>query len=182
MNVHGGFGILDDCGNRGLLRRSLLWHRGRDIGCLKRIVFPDDREQVPSWSWMSCSGGIEYFSLTWDTFDWQHIQSPWPCPKATPSSNAIVGKVRAIRRSAVEETEGGIIFDNPSDLEHPSPRAIVLGIEKALKAIGDKRHYILVVKSRATLDADSTPLYERIGAGYVLGRHLHGEATTCALV
>ena len=182
MGVHGGFGVLDDRGNRGLLRRSLLWHRGMDTERLKPITFPSDRERVPSWSWMSFSGGIDYFSLTWNGFVWQDLQSPWPCPTDATSRNAFAGNVQAFDRSAAEDTEFSIVFDNPADSELPRLMAIVLGIEKVQKEIEDKKHYILVVKPKTTIEPVSDTLYERIGAGYLPGKCLKGEVMTCSLV
>jgi len=82
LGISGGFGIFDE-GERkkGMLRRSLLWIRGKDTECLKKIVFPRDRaiSVVPSWSWMAYTGGIDYLSDP-DEFggiEWEVLQSPW---------------------------------------------------------------------------------------------------------
>lgn len=179
MGVQGGFGILDDLSKPGILRRSLLWHRAIGVDRSKPIVFPHDQESVPSWSWMSRSGGIDYFSLTWNGYDWQEIRSPWSSSTGTPSKNKLVGMVQALD---AEKIASGIIFDDPADSVHPNPMAIVLGIEKGSKAIRDKKHYMLVVKPTGTLDSDGNRLYERIGAGHVLGHYLGEEATSGSLI
>jgi hypothetical protein len=179
MAVYGGFGILDDHRSKGLLRRSLLWRRGEDTTRLKPIKFPVDREHVPSWSWMAFSGGIDYFPLTWNGYDWQDIKSPWPCPTSASPSNTFTGKVREFDCSVVKDS---IVFDDATMAPPYEAMAFVLGIEKEPKAIADKKHYILVVRPRTTPGPDGDISYERIGAGYVLGSCLKGESKTCSLV
>jgi len=74
------------------------------------------------------------------------------------------------------------MFDNTLDSEVLEYMALVLGIEKGPKEIKDKRHYILVVRPKVKPLADGTVLYERVGAGYIPGRCLRGEASICTLV
>jgi len=81
LNIKGGFGVFDEGGKKGMLRRSLLWIRGEETDSLKRIIFPKDRATsvVPSWSWMAYTGGIDYLSDP-DEFggiEWEAVQSPW---------------------------------------------------------------------------------------------------------
>jgi hypothetical protein len=179
MAVDGGFGILHDCRSHGLLCRSLLWHRGEDTVRLKPIKFPNDREHVPSWSWMAFSGGIDYFPLTWNGYDWERIQPPWPRPAGAAPSNVFSGKMRAFDYSM---PECSIVFDDCTTPPSSEAMAFLLSIEKTPKHIDDKKHYILVVKPKKARGQDGGTMYERIGAGYVLGRCLRGEVTTCALV
>lgn len=183
MGVEGDFGILDDRRNKGLLRRSLLWRRGANTGRLKSIVFPEGREQVPSWSWMSRSGGIDYIKLEWDSFDWQDITSPWASP---PASNVFAAKMRATDRWSEEEIRNGIVFDDPADdlakSDYSLLKTIVLGIEKGSFQIGDRRHYVLAIIPKTPSDSSEDPLYVRIGAGYVLGKCLDPEVMNCFLV
>jgi hypothetical protein len=178
MAVDGGFGILNDCRSQGLLCRSLLWHRGEDTVRLKPIKFPNDREHVPSWSWMAFSGGIDYFPLTWNGYDWGDIQPPWPRTAGAAPSNLFTGKIRAVDCSIAKHS---IIFDDPTTSPPSEAMAFVLSIEKTSKDIEDKKHYILVVRPKNNLGRDGSTLYERIGAGSVLGRHLRGKATEGAL-
>jgi hypothetical protein len=182
MGVHGGFGALDNNDNRGLLRRSLLWHRGDNVEILKPIAFPSDQENVPSWSWMAFSGGINYFPLAWNGYDWQEVESPWSSPTIALSSNAIKAWVQALDRSAARKDEIRIEFDDPSSSELPGCMAIVLGIERVSGEISDKKHYILAVKLKTSPTSESDTLYERVGAGYVPGKCLGEERKTCFLV
>lgn len=182
MGVKGGFGVFDDYKNRGLLRRSLLWHRGEGTKSLKRIKFPTDPEKVPSWSWMAFSGGIDYFSLNFLGFHWQDIQSPWSTLTGAAPSNAFIAQVQALDRSAAGESEYKVVFDDPTEIKPDLPMAILLGIEKGLRPATDRIHYILVVKAKKASDLGSNTHYKRIGAGYVPGRCLKGDPTSCFLL
>ncbi|KAK3350274.1 heterokaryon incompatibility protein-domain-containing protein, partial [Lasiosphaeria hispida] len=80
LKSQGGFGVFDEgTKKKGLLRRSLLWHRANETPQLKRIVFPKDRtiSVVPSWSWMAYTGAIEYEQLEFGGVEWEELQSPW---------------------------------------------------------------------------------------------------------
>ena len=181
MGVHGGFGVFHDPNKSSLLHRSLLWHRGADIERLKPIAFPEDGEPVPSWSWMSVSGGIDYFTLEWRQYDWQEIGAPWPY-SSSKIPNAFYGLSRAFDLSNTRASEHDLVFDDPRN-DDPSERmAIVLGIEKGLKVDQAKKHYVLVVRLIAISSAIGAARYRRIGAGYILGKCLRGDPEPCWLV
>jgi hypothetical protein len=170
MNVQAEWGVLDDHANGGLLRRSLLWCRGSDTGCLRPIDFPSSRRPAPSWSWMSVAGGIDYFTLTWRTYDWIDITSPWPRKGGTVHSNAFLGQSRTL-----------VSFDDDTYSKLPGLMAIVLAIEKTPGDLADKRHYILVVEPKAILQVENDKIFRRVGAGHVPGRYLGMERTNCCL-
>ena len=181
MGVTGGFGILDDPNTNEFLIRSLLWHRAKDVRFLEQIAFPSDRERVPSWSWMSVSGGIDYFIMQWRHYDWQMIQPPWTFSSAN-IPNAFHGISRVFDLTRVRVNEEDVIFDNLLDSDILRCEAIVLGIEKGIQAIEDRKHYVLMVRPNGTHSPDGEVLYERIGAGYVPGRCLKGLSKVCTLV
>ncbi|KAF2627583.1 HET-domain-containing protein [Macroventuria anomochaeta] len=179
MDVEGGFGVLEDRNIKGTLRRSLLWHRGTDTHNLERIVFPNDRAGVPSWSWMAYaggkdnSGGIDYFNLDFDGFDWQAITSPWSRADSEDETNALIAESReydALLKKGNNENDFRIILDAPAEEGQYTTRCIVLGIEKGGISLMDKSHYVLVIKP-----TDYTNEYERVGAGWMPGRCLRGE-------
>lgn len=56
------FGILDDFGgSHSIFFESLAWKRSNDV--LERIAFHTTDPVVPSWSWMSLDGSIDYLKL-----------------------------------------------------------------------------------------------------------------------
>jgi hypothetical protein len=173
MNVNGGFGVFEESRSKGFLRRSLLWHRAKDVKgvdttTLTRIKFPPYREKVPSWSWMAVSGAIDYLPLHFDRFDWQDIQSPWSRP----------AEAQTYRRMTDMNGADSIIFDTPARSGKDDTIAIVLGIEKGDGPVADKRHYVLVVVPCQSADAQGRTLCERVGAGYLIGHCLAGDPKT----
>ncbi|KAF2234694.1 hypothetical protein EV356DRAFT_514837 [Viridothelium virens] len=177
MNVRGGFGIFDAGSTKGLLRRSLLWHRGSDTPSLTRISWIT----VPSWSWMAYAGGkdtngkefpggINYFQLSFNGFDWEDIESPWSHPKNGESSDKLIAKVREFKQSAARTREDYLMFDTPADTNRKNAKCIILGIQKGPIASSEKRHYVLVVVPTVRFDDKNTRIYERVGAGYLPGR------------
>jgi hypothetical protein len=182
MNVRGGFGVFDDVDkSKGLLRRSLLWHRGHSIPTLPNIEFPQDRENVPSWSWMAVSGGIDYFHLDFNGFNWQPIESPWSSPMQSGGDRVIKALACDFKLPVAESQEHDIIFDDSRRSKQDQTRAIVLGIEKGLKATEEKKHYVLVVDLTTLSDPGARKDCKRVGAGYLPGKWLTGEPLLCAL-
>jgi len=97
LKTLGGFGVFDEgVKKKGLLRRSLLWHRAEsETKTMKRIKFPAARHAisiVPSWSWMAYSGAIEYITPVFGSVDWEDLESPWYGGVAHPpaSSNGVL--------------------------------------------------------------------------------------------
>ncbi|KAF3766598.1 HET-domain-containing protein, partial [Cryphonectria parasitica EP155] len=75
FGVSGGYGVLNDTKNPGMLRRSMLWHRASDCTTLRRISFA--RSAPPTWSCMSYEGPIDYPDLPFAQVEWEQcdIQS-----------------------------------------------------------------------------------------------------------
>jgi hypothetical protein len=181
FNTYGGFGVFDD--GRGLLRRSLLWHRGSDESTLERIVFPADRQMIiPTWSWMAYKGGIDYLELPFDGVDWEEeeIRSPW-----TPGSRGVwhtgdqagIVELSAVARefdfTGTTGPESKIIYDNPARSSGPNQpvKCVVVG---RLKGAGqnerNKMHYVLLVTTNPSQVTRGGQVCERVGVGHVLGR------------
>lgn len=180
MSVDGGWGILENRNSRGLLRRSLLWHRGEDTGCMTPITFPPSRERPPSWSWMSVSGSINYFPLKWNGYDWQDVKSAWTIQQRVSDREVLTVMTRVLDLSLLEEGQHEIIFDDPTYSLLLPLKAVVLGIERTPETPKSGRHYILVLRPHVDGVSGSNKV-ERIGAGYVMGRCLKGEPTECIL-
>lgn len=188
FGVHGGFGIFDDEG-LGMLRRSLLWHRGAGEPSLRMIDFGDSgNAPPPSWSWMAHSGGIEYLDLPFAEIDWERkeILSPWsPQAVGVWYSSDYVGVVElnAIARdfncSAMDEGEDSKIIYDVDDTEVVDDsgeklKCVVMGTLKskgtADRQIGNRRHYIMLVRITESRESSGSMPCKRIGAGYVPGR------------
>ncbi|KAI1262704.1 heterokaryon incompatibility protein-domain-containing protein [Xylariaceae sp. FL1019] len=161
FGTQGGYGIFDevqkDTSGGGLLRRSLLWHcpSGKE---LTRIRYTRDPRLsgVPSWSWMAYKGAIDYLHPEFGHIDWADVQSPWS------SSSLISGMVRDIRKT--DDFDEGLFYDVPSEADLHGVRCMVLGVSKGKRPATERRNYVIMVE-----------LYQRVGAGYVLGRYLSEE-------
>jgi hypothetical protein len=182
FNTYGGFGVFDD--GRGLLHRSLLWHRGSDETTLDRIAFSADREMmVPTWSWMAYKGGIDYLDLPFDGVEWeeQEIRSPW-----TPGLRGVwhtgdqagIMELSAMARdfdfTGTTGPESKIIYDISSRSNGPSRpvKCVVVGRLKngAGQNKRNRMYYVLLVVTKATQVARGGQVCERVGVGHVLGQ------------
>jgi hypothetical protein len=148
---------------------------------LSRIKFPTDRviSAVPSWPWMAYTGGIDYLKLDFGGFEWEHIRSPWSRSSDNVSrredhgpSMALIAEARGYEYDpkAALQHKGLLFFDNPGGSEQPQTMCVVLGIEKGIKLLRDKMHYLIIVKPTKALDRDGKKIYERVGAGYLPGK------------
>lgn len=202
IDARGDFGVFvskkpKEKGERGLLRRSLLWHRGSDTKSLSRIHFPPDRviSTVPSWSWMAYVekheigtgngqakpvvyiGGIDYLKPDFDGIDWEDLRSPWadeangiPQTAVCGGNIALTAKVREyLYMPSNQDNDGLLVFDNPGGSAQRKTSCVVLGIQKGSMAVKEKRHYLLLVTPTAAVDRNGKKAYERVGAGYLPG-------------
>ncbi|RSL67948.1 hypothetical protein CEP54_002997 [Fusarium duplospermum] len=172
LGVEGGFGVFfedtKDGRGRGLLRRSLLWCRASDTIALSRVYVPDHRtaSKAPSWSWMAYTGGIDYIAPNFGDMDWEEIQSPWD---AKPGLRDDMLLVAAARDYETDDEDGNLVFDDPESPAQLPLKCVVLGKQKGRTPVKEKLHYLLVVQER-------NGRYERVGAGYLPGRCIHGTA------
>jgi hypothetical protein len=184
LRVKGGFGVFDDSDdpiNKGLLRRCLLWRRESGKPSLRKIDFGEDREMVPSWSWMAVSGGIDYFHPRFDRFDWPEVESPWSLPTQVGRDNSIKAHVLDFQLDEATSQEHEVIFDDSERSKQDKTKVIILGIERTRKDKAEKRHYVLLVDMKGTF-TDGYECCERVGAGYLPGKMLTGTAKSCALI
>lgn len=181
MNVAGGFGTLEDHKNPGLLCRSLMWHRASEA--LKVIEFPEGREKVPSWSWMSVSGAIDYVRLGGLDYAWQDVQSPWSRAKDGHVDKAIVAEARLLNTVEVGEAHGmDVRLDIPADFNQEELLAAVLGVEKGDEDMDDRRHCVLILEKTSILDDSGRKQCRRVGAGVVVGKYLSVAREICSIL
>lgn len=184
LNARGGFGVFDEekpeNHGRGLLRRSLLWCRGSDIATLRPIEFPPEHAilKPPSWSWMAHNGGIDYVSPEFGRVDWGAINSPW-----FPEVEDKISLIMEASDYHVEGCQDGqckIVLDEPDKHSQTAAgKCVIMGTERpgegsALSSDAQRKHFILVIKETVK-DGKGECIYERIGAGYLLGGCLRSE-------
>ncbi|KAK1714553.1 uncharacterized protein BDZ83DRAFT_708918 [Colletotrichum acutatum] len=176
FKTHGGYGFIDDGG--GSLRRSLLWQRGSD-STLDRIIFPAEIDlEVPTWSWMTYKGGIDYLEPPFDGVDWEksEIQSPW-AHKSPDGFYHTSDKSLGISLSAVarefsqldaSHSASKLVFDNPARNygQLPNVRVIVVGRSRD-KTQDERRCFVLLVAPKASKSDGGLMVYERTGVDYM---------------
>lgn len=181
LGVHGGFGIL---GADSYLGRSLLWKRAFDEPSMRRIQFgPECAIRVPSWSWMSYEGAIDYLDAPFNQVDWENdeIQSPWAQKISQQSSwhtadrsgnTMLIGVAR--RFSDIEGD--GIIYDQGHSPVAQELKCVVIGRSK-FEHTGDlKTHYVLIIGKHDYI-------WERVGVGKLMGKDINlDEAGTRVMI
>ncbi|KAI3336766.1 hypothetical protein HD806DRAFT_517809 [Xylariaceae sp. AK1471] len=187
FGTRGGYGIFDEdskSGQRGLLRRSLLWYRPDGVSDnmkLTRIAFPSGRGPavVPSWSWMAYTGEIDFLKLEFGKIDWMNIQSPWSSSKGATmpldesgSRLALTGQARIVIDYMQEEKPGKLYYDIPQEEGNDRVRCVVLGVEAGRQAVGSRLHYFILVRPARSRPSGPNQVYERVGAGYLPGRYI----------
>lgn len=189
--VRGGYGIVDDAGNPGLLRRSLLWCRGSDEPSLQRISFQLEglghwagkAPPPPSWSWMAYQGGIDYLDLSFDPIEWAYrdIESPWS--GAAMGAWDVIGDsaagrtelkvvVRSIKPGGWKETHSQVIYDIPAEARKfgRGLKCVILGRQRSRGFVQTRTYCVLLViplGSHFGHRRNGELCYERVGAGYL---------------
>ncbi|VUC30666.1 unnamed protein product, partial [Clonostachys rosea] len=148
LNVSGGWGVLDDSsatgGQNGLLRRSLLWRRGKEVEAMSPIDFTQKTgySRVPTWSWMAYKGGIDYIEPEFGATDWGEIQSPWSSSKERSTSHqsigthplALVAKARDYDDKNTDGIQGHfVVLDSPEQSKHLVKKCVILGKPRSRK-------------------------------------------------
>ncbi|KAL3299014.1 HET-domain-containing protein [Colletotrichum asianum] len=173
FGAHGGYGVLDD--GKGLLHRSLLWHRPSN-GTLDRIKFPPEKRIfVPTWSWMAYEGGIDYLDPEWSKTDWeQHdLRSPWSADSPfqyTTDKNSTISlnaTAREFDQTKAAKEQITLYFDMPdkTDCSTSCLKCVILARPKAEFTTTDTICHVLVVAPQAVKRPGGIPVYERVGVG-----------------
>lgn len=189
FNTQGGYGIFDDGDkyDRGLFHRSILWQRGAEEEFkdgLKPIDFPADRNiRVPSWSWMAYQGGIDYVDIPGGTADWEFddILEPWTRGAGGTTNSAPQNAVMAIS-AIVRDFKVGNRLQGEVDLRYDAertarsdgqqPQCVIVAKDKRGRSETSKRHYVLLVAPKRSVAGHGRKVYERIGAGYIVGKYI----------
>lgn len=182
MKVTGRFGMFDDPKSPGLLRRSLLWYRGKDTPRLTRVQFLPTQTPAPSWSWMAWTGtriddytytpgGINYFQIPFESFEWQDVQPPWT-RQAADDDNTLAIDARGYDCTSAQKEQYTFIGDPHKGSAPKQGMCAVLGVQVGSMMSADKQHYVLLIAKTGKMDPNGEQQWERIGAGWLLGRFL----------
>ncbi|OAK95375.1 hypothetical protein IQ06DRAFT_352410 [Phaeosphaeriaceae sp. SRC1lsM3a] len=110
-------------------------------------------------------------------YDWDDLVSPWA--DGTRGDRALMATARTFRIKDISEAAAKFKLDADEGSQPLQGVCIVLGRYKGDMSVDEKTHYVLMIAPKD----DSAPenvLYERIGAGYLLGAdigHDEGEVT-----
>jgi hypothetical protein len=188
FGTKGGFGIFDDGDKdeRGLFHRSILWRRGDEPGFengLQPIDFSKLGCHVPSWSWMAYRGGIDYTTPEGGTAEWEthDITEPWTRGSGSTTISApqdgIIAIPAIVRNFQVANRlrdEVKLFYDTGRVRGSDGQRAqcVIVAKDKGGRSLGSKRHYVLLVALKKADSGRGRKVYERIGAGFMLGKHI----------
>jgi hypothetical protein len=149
------------------LHRNLLWQAsGRKI---KRIPY-EKHQQVPSWSWMICSGGIEFLNVEFGSVSWGNALA-FDAERDSTALIAGIGKFRHCKMEfngdsciildiSANDKAGWVRYDIESGADGLENHCVVVGKTEDNNAT--QQYYVLVVVS-AGKDGE----YRRVGVGMV---------------
>jgi hypothetical protein len=157
---------------------------------LKRVCYSEG-QKVPSWSWMAYDGRFSYVNIRFEQVFWNHgVQFP--------SEDVLEAVVRDFQRCRIEEKvstctildelsdqKGWVRFDENS-MDVKTLKCIIIGMEKTWdwkhgeKWSDGKRCYVLVVMPRCAEEFCGE--YERVGVGFIDGRHISVKGVKARIV
>jgi hypothetical protein len=134
------------------LHRNLLWQVSDRK--TKRIAY-DNSQEVPSWSWMACGGGIEFIEVEFGYVSWVHALA-FDAERDSAVLIADVGKFRdctmecrgdrcIILDISTNNEAGWIRYDVESGAEGSDNHCVVVGRTEQEDAT--QQYYVLVVVS-----------------------------------
>ncbi|KAM5354863.1 hypothetical protein ACJ41O_001509 [Fusarium nematophilum] len=163
FDTKGGYGVFEL-----YLERTLLWKRASSTG-LGRIDFPpEQRFQVPSWSWMAYTGPIDYVDAPFSEVDWnKDLRSPWASASNWTSTTGDSAFSHVLQAAAYDidlpKSGPGIVYDSGAPPPNSPVKCVVVGKEKQKDLVdkAEQRHFSLIVAPR--LAARKANEYVRIG-------------------
>lgn len=148
------------------LHRTLLWQPSdKDM---MRIAY-DNNQEVPSWSWMACSGGVRFMEIEMGSVSWVKALA-FGAERNYAALIADVGEFRHVtpRPDANRYTlanlsgngKGWVQYDVEGDESGRRDYCVVIG---RTREIIRKRHYYILVVVPTKEDGE----YTRVGVGMV---------------
>ncbi|KAF6818651.1 heterokaryon incompatibility protein [Colletotrichum plurivorum] len=161
--------------------RSILWkrHQPEDMTAIEQSSL-----RVPTWSWFSKSGRIQYMSLEFNKIEWvtRDFESPFARhPMLSGASyfsnrdedhNILRGLARRVDVSE-DQTSPQIVFDRENELTAEDLWVVVIGRDKEEEGVDAKAHVLVICKSSRS---DSRNVrYERVGVASLPGKQVSKE-------
>ncbi|KAI1778972.1 heterokaryon incompatibility protein [Hypoxylon cercidicola] len=178
FRTQAAFGLLADYFGRGLL-----WKR-RDASMMKRISWPSDRP-VPSWSWLSKEGPIQYMNLQFEKIDWATSEFKVPFPPKKPSDGGenidptmLWGRARKLLHHSELDMLVRITFDDREEFDAKILRCVVIGKDKAGSGTDELKLHVLVIHP---LTGPEKETYERVGVASLRPEHVGDETSWVAI-
>ncbi|KAK1981478.1 hypothetical protein LZ30DRAFT_720085 [Colletotrichum cereale] len=157
--------------------RSILWRRDQQLAEMATITQPAGR-RVPSWSWFSKCGRIQYMNLTFEKTEWMNddfkspfarrpdaLSSQTSKPAFSDTSSILRGFARRMEMSE-EALASQVVFDMKNEREAEDFRAVLIGRDKDEGAASGSRASGLKVHALVICKSSSHPretMYERVG-------------------
>jgi hypothetical protein len=152
------YGIFQDC-----LHRNLLWQTSDNY--TTRIAY-DNNHEVPSWSWMACSGGIEFIEIKSGSVSWVKALA-FDTERDSAALIADVGTFRdrpmeskGDRCIILDNEAGWIRYDIEGGAEGSENHCVVVG--RTEESSIEQQFYVLVV-----VPTGKDGEYRRVGVGKV---------------
>ncbi len=175
--TQGGYGVYES-----YLQRGLLWKRPDD-SLLTPIQYPPDRH-VPSWSWMSCSGGITYMNIPFNGAEWTNdVTSPFQYGtnggnlRDRETNTGMTGLELVATARKLNTLQGdiltGVVFDYVGQIDNIDTSTlwcVVVGKARHEEPGKGPIHWVLVIKPRSL--SNDPDIYERVGVGSLLSVHI----------
>lgn len=151
--------------------RMLLWCAVQPC-TLTKIQYPAKTAAPPSWSWMAYDGHITFLDIPFDSVDWTgEVQEPKDMVLHRLHVNA--------RKMRIDNADlmGRAVLDakdvNPAQSKFW--QCVLLGKRRECQNDDDAEHYVLLIRSFASLSDQPGHVYERVGVATLLGRHISIE-------
>nr|XP_036578630.1 heterokaryon incompatibility protein [Colletotrichum truncatum]KAF6785925.1 heterokaryon incompatibility protein [Colletotrichum truncatum] len=151
--------------------RSILWKRNQPAD-MTTIV--QSTWTVPTWSWFSKSGKIQYMDLEFDKIEWanEDFESPFSRNPDLLSGASYFGRgedhtiLRGVARCmdiSEEQVASQIVFDRKNELKAKDLRVVIIGRDK--EGLDAKAHALVICKSQNESRGNR---YERVGVASLL--------------
>ncbi|TDZ13932.1 hypothetical protein C8035_v003062 [Colletotrichum spinosum] len=127
--------------------RSILWMRDREHGAEMKSINQPPSRHIPSWSWLSKVGKIQFMDLTFEKIEWMtgDFQSPFAQQMdvqsglSTLTSATCTTVLRGLAKDLAmtrEELGSFVKFDHEQELDAELFRAVAIGRDKGDETTG----------------------------------------------